>query len=186
MWWWWLSQSRHVKFHITLSKTGAACQNEAAVMPWSVSPVPVIVSTPSRCCLFSPVYLSLCFLSLCASSSCMFSQVNQRVFPVLLLLFSFSSPPGFDPCLFLDSIPAYLTILPALSATLYLLNSDLVLTFLPVHNHSLAYPFGLLNIVRLQPTTSCVCIWVSPHALIAAACQQTDTRTSLSINMDGC
>ena len=129
----------------------------------------MIASTPSRCRLFSLLYLSLCFLSLCASSSCRFP--SQPAFsPFSCFLHSpFSSPP-FDPCLFLDLVPACLTIPPALtmslSATLYLLASDLVLTLLPVHDHSLAYPFGLINIVRLQRSASCVCIWVSPCALI--------------------
>jgi hypothetical protein len=27
-------------------------------------------------------------------------------------------------------------------------------------------PFALLNIVRLQPSASCVCSWVSPCALL--------------------
>ena len=111
-------------------------------------PVPLIVSTPSRCRLFSPVYLSLCFLSLCASSSCLF-QVNQCVFPMrLLLLFSLLLVlPVLTHACFLDSVPACLNILPALttslSATLYLLDCDLVLTFLPVHDHSLAYPLWI-------------------------------------------
>ncbi|KAM9568003.1 uncharacterized protein ACWYII_048346 [Salvelinus alpinus] len=59
--------------------------------------------------------------------------------------------PGMRPVLLVLTLACFcLTILPALttslSATLYLLDSDLVLTFLPVHNHSLAYPFGLINI----------------------------------------
>uniref|UniRef100_A0AAZ3PP58 Uncharacterized protein n=1 Tax=Oncorhynchus tshawytscha TaxID=74940 RepID=A0AAZ3PP58_ONCTS len=33
-------------------------------------------------------------------------------------LFPVNSPPGFDPCLFLDSVPACLTILPALATSL--------------------------------------------------------------------
>jgi hypothetical protein len=57
----------------------------------------------------------------------------------------------------------------SLSATLYLLDSDLVLTFLPVCDYSFAYPFGLINIVRLIPSASCVWIWVSPCALILLA-----------------
>ena len=61
---------------------------------YSLQPLQVSLGTVSL------VYLSLGFLSLCASSSCMF-QINHSVFPVLLpFLFSFTSPPGFDPCLF--------------------------------------------------------------------------------------
>ena len=94
--------------------------------PGSVSPV--IVSTPSRCRLFSPAYLSLCFLSLCASSSCLFSQVNQRVFPVLrfaILLF-LVLPVLTLACFWTLYLPALPT---SLSATLYLLDYELVLAF---------------------------------------------------------
>ena len=113
---------------------------------------------PCVSCLSVPV----CLVCLVKSTSVFF--------PYSFCYSPFSSPPGFDACLFLDSVPACLTILIALttslSATLYLLNSDLVLTFLPVHYHSRAYPFGLINIVRLQPSASCVCIWVSPCPVI--------------------
>uniref|UniRef100_A0A674EII1 Carnitine O-acetyltransferase b n=1 Tax=Salmo trutta TaxID=8032 RepID=A0A674EII1_SALTR len=82
---------------------------------------------------------------------------GQPFFPFSCFLHSpFPNAPGVDPCLFLDFVPVCLTILPALttslSAILYLLDSDLALTFLPVHYRSLAYPFGLINIVRLQPS----------------------------------
>ncbi|KAM9416869.1 armadillo repeat-containing protein 3 isoform 2-T2 [Salvelinus alpinus] len=43
-------------------------------------------------------------------------------------------PPGFDPCLFWTLYPSALTT--SLSATLYLLYSDLILTFLPVLDHT--------------------------------------------------
>ena len=83
------------------------------------SPPPPGVACFSQCiypcvsCLSVPVHL-VCF------------QVNQRFSrsPAFCIL-CFSSPPGFDPCLFLDFVPTCLTILPALttslSATLYLL-----------------------------------------------------------------
>ena len=144
---------------------------------------------PCVSCLPVPVYVSLCFLSPCASvfipvflvSLCQFvlyvSKSTSGLPPFSWFLHSpFSSHPDFDPCLFLDFVSTCLIILPSLttilSATLYLLDSDLVLTFFPVHDHSLAYPFGLINIVRLQPSASCVCIWVSPCALIYCLTQK--------------
>jgi hypothetical protein len=146
-------------------------QNSFNVTTWTVSPVPVIVSTPSSCHLFSAVNLSLCFLSLC--SSCMFSQVNHRT----PFLFYLASLPGFGPlpdsgllscltdhpawliilpdwssCLTLDYFPACLIILPALILNLpalwYLLDWS-GFEFCLYTTILLPTPFWI-NIVRLQ------------------------------------
>ena len=84
---------------------------------------------PLQVSLFSPVYLSLCFLSLWASSSCLprpWFCLPFGTFWTLNWFWSF-----------------------CLSTTILL-----------------PYPFGLINIARLQPSASCVCIWISPCVMI--------------------
>jgi hypothetical protein len=142
------------------------------VTPWSVSPVLVLVSTPSRCHLLSPVYLSLCFLSLCASSSV--CQVNQRfcVSAPAFSSLSFLTLLGFDPCLswLWARLPDH-SACPWPRAGLssctiwtltWFMNSRLYPTCL------LPPPFAIINI-GAQPSASCVCIWVSPCGLIDTA-----------------
>ena len=92
------------------------------------------------------------------------------VFPVSCLAFSpFASPPGADPCLF-SRLQACLTLLPVLTlsrpALRYILNSELVLTFCLSMTILLPTPFGYIKHLKLQPSASCVCIWVSPGVMI--------------------
>ena len=140
------------------------------VTPWSVSPVLVIVSTPSRCRLLSLVYLSLCFLSLCASSSCMFPSQpvcfsRTPVFAIFLFLILLvlnlacsgfcTHLPDHSACLDLEPVCHYVP--PGLWSGFDLL---------PVHDHSLAYSFGIIKHLKLQTSASCVCIWDSPCVML--------------------
>ena len=132
----------------------------AAVTPWSVSPVRVIVSTPSRCRLFPPVYLSLCFLSLCASSSCMFPS-QPAFFPVLLLftiLLFLVLPVLTLACFWTLYPPAWPFCLPWPRAWLPLCTSWTLIWFdlLPVHDHSLAYYFWINK--HCKTPTICLCL----------------------------
>ncbi|XP_035655888.2 uncharacterized protein LOC118402094 isoform X3 [Oncorhynchus keta] len=71
---------------------------------------------------------------------------------------------------FSDSVPACPTIQPPLTssppATLYLLDAELVLTFCLSTTILLPTPFWINKHLSVHPTASCVCIWVSPCALI--------------------
>ena len=77
-----------------------------------------MVSTPSRCRLLSPVYISLCFLSLCASSSCLPSQPSVFLAPIfpslclfLVLLVSTLACPDSEPAC-LNTLSVLTTSLP--------------------------------------------------------------------------
>jgi hypothetical protein len=119
--------------------------NMQAIMPWSVSPVLVIVSTPSRCRLFSLVYLSVYCLIVPVRLVCSSQLVHLSRAPAFL--FSFTSPLGFDLCLFFWTPlpPAWpFCLTSSLPAILYLWNYLLVLTFCLSITILLPTPFGLL------------------------------------------
>jgi hypothetical protein len=119
--------------------------NSISVMPWSVSPVLVLVSTPSRCRLLSLVYLSPVFpvslyqfVLFVKPTSVFVSQL--LLFPVSLFLPSWFwplpvltlSPPAWPLCLPLTS---------SLPIVLYHLDSDLVYELSPVPDLPFDYPF---------------------------------------------
>ena len=140
---------------------------------------------PSRCRLLSPVYISMCFLSLCASSSCLPSQPAVFLAPIfpslclfLVLLVSTLACP--------DSEPTCLTTLPVLTTSLPIplicfglgfwpqpgLTSRLPIVWfwpglwtLACHRPAFSLCYNIINIGAL-PSASCVCNWVSPCALI--------------------
>ena len=88
-------------------------------------------------------------------------------FPYSFCYSPFSSPPGFDPCLFLDFVRPF--CLPWPRACLTLCTSwPLIWFWYFCLSTAILLPttFWINKHLRLQPSASCVCIWVSPCALI--------------------
>jgi hypothetical protein len=112
---------------------------------------------PCVSCLSVPVRL-VCF------------QVNQCFFPLSCLCYSpFSSLPSFDPCLFWSLYPpAWLFCLPYIEPACHPVPSGLRtgLTFCLSTTILLPTPFWIIKHLKLQPSASCVCIWVSPCVMI--------------------
>ena len=147
-----------------------------ALAPWTCHTL--ICFTCPRDCLH-PLQVSLVFpcvfipvFPVSLYQFVLYVQVNQLVVPVHLLfsiLFLLVLPILTLACFWTLYPPAWPFCLPWPRACLPLCTSCTLnrLYFLPVHDHSLAYPFGLFNIVRLKPSGSRVCIWVSPCASIS-------------------
>ncbi|CDQ70574.1 unnamed protein product [Oncorhynchus mykiss] len=134
----------------------------------------VLVSTPppgvSNLFPLSPVYLYrwFCLLPVRLVSSSLPAGFSSSCFLVLPV-------PTFSACP--DPEPACHTILPALTsslpAILYPPDSDLVYELLPVFDLPLACPLSINKYQQLEPTSSCVCIWVSSCVVIVALCCAT-------------
>ena len=128
---------------------------------------------PSRChrsSLLPSVYLYRCSLFVCRQFvlSC---QVNQRFSKLLFFLVSLFESSRFWPFAYHDTEPACLTILPAPdlepACTVWTLTWlwTLACPRLPLACTSLFNKYQ-----RLEPSASCVCIWVSPCVVITQVC----------------